>query len=427
MTSSSPGAARSIQLLGPVQVGGADVAGHATLAPRERALMARLALDVNRAVTTDRLVDDLWDGGPTSTARNALQVYVSHLRARLGRSIISSVGGGYRLDLEPSLVDSIEFERLVAVALGQMSSGRAYDAVGALDAAAELWRGDPLADLSDYAFARVEAARLGELRAASIEHLAEALLMTGSLERLTDELGPLVRSFPFRDRLRAAVMTGLYRQGRAVDALAMYAEVVDLLREELGLDPGPALKALQRAILTDDPALVGTLPSGELTLLASAVENPTALLTRLGERYGEALLAQRALLRESFTAYGGLELPMGGERFFAVFPHADDAVAAAAAAQRSLAVHAFADEATVRVRIGIHTGSPRVVGQHYVGMDVHRATQVADAAAGGQVLVTGDTARLLDRGPPRGGRPGADGPRPSPAGGHPAASSTCTS
>ena len=134
-------------------------------------------------------------------------------------------------------------------------SGRARDAVATLDAGLRLWRGEAMSDLADYAFAVVEAARLRELRATALEHLAEALLETGDLDRLTGRLAPALRDFPFRDRLRAAVMTGLYRQGRAVDALALYAEVVDQLRAELGLEPGPTLTALQHAILNDSPDL----------------------------------------------------------------------------------------------------------------------------------------------------------------------------
>lgn len=381
----------SIRLLGPVELSDA-----AALAPRERALLARLALDVGRTVTHDRLVDDLWQDRPPPTARNALRVYVSHLRARLGRTAVVSMGGGYRLEVAPEQVDAQVFERLVAVAMGYGASGRPADAVGSLDLAAALWRGGPLADLADYEFARVEAARLTDLRATALEHLADALLATGQLDRLADEFGPLLRDFPFRDRLRAAVMTGLYHQGRAVDALALYSEAVDLLREELGLEPGPTLKALQVRILNDDPALAASLPAGELTLLATALDAPAAVESALGEAYGDALLVQRDLLRTAFSAHAGLALPTDGQRMLAAFPAALNAVRAATAAHRALAHHPFADGAVLRVRIGVHTGIPRVVEQHYVGLEVHRVAQVALAAAGGQTLATGSTIDRLD-------------------------------
>ena len=386
----------SVRLLGPVEVVGA---GPGALAPRERALLARLALDAGRTVGLDRLVDDLWGEDLPPSARNALQVYVSHLRGRLGRQAVVSMGGGYRLEVTPERVDALGFERLVAVAMGQRSGGRIEEAIRTLDAALALWRGAALADLTGYAFAVIEAARLHELRATCLEHLAEALLEAGELDRLTEELAPRVRDFPFRERLRAAVMTGLYRQGRAVDALALYAEVVDQLREELGLEPGPTLQALQRAILTDDPSLAGpatgALPTGELTLVATALESPAALEGQLGDRYGDAVLAHRDVLRDIFGTHRGVTVPTDGERLLAVFPTAVDAVRAATAGHLALAEHPTG-ALSVQVRIGVHTGTPRVVDRNYVGQDVQRVIQVALAAAGGQTLVTASTAGLLD-------------------------------
>jgi predicted ATPase/DNA-binding SARP family transcriptional activator len=394
-TSTVAGAPK-VLLLGPVQV--ADAA--ATSASRERALLARLAIDAGRTVGVDRLVDDLWDEDPPASARNALQVYVSHLRGRLGREAVLTLGGGYRLEVAPDRVDAHVFERLVAVAMGQRSAGRAREAVATLDAGLRLWRGEAMSDLADYAFAVVEAARLRELRATALEHLAEALLETGDLDRLTGRLAPALRDFPFRDRLRAAVMTGLYRQGRAVDALALYAEVVDQLRAELGLEPGPTLTALQHAILNDSPDLApgraDTLPTGELTLLATVLDGPAALEGRLGELYADVVQTQRDLLRETLTSHHGLTFAADPERLLAAFPSADDAVRAADAAHRALATHDFPGRSTVRVRIGVHTGTPRVVDRTYVGADVRRVVAVALAAAAGQTLVTATTAALLD-------------------------------
>jgi predicted ATPase/DNA-binding SARP family transcriptional activator len=387
----------TVRLLGPVAVVGT---GSGSLAPRERALLARLAIDAGRTVGLARLVDDLWGDDPPNSARNALQVYVSHLRGRLGRQAIVSMGGGYRLELALEGVDALAFERLVAVAMGQRSGGRADEAIKTLDVALGLWCGDALSDLRDYAFAVIEAARLDELRATGMEHLAEALLATGDLDRVTGELASAVRDFPFRERLRVAVMTALYRQGRAVDALGLYAEAVDQLREELGLEPGPALKATQHAILTDSPVLTAkradNLPTGELTLVAAILESPTVLEERLGDEYGDTVLAHRNLLRETVTSHHGLTFTGDSERLLATFSSPADAVRAAAAAHRALASHQSPDLTAVRVRIGVHTGTPRMVERHYVGAEVHRVVQVALAAAGGQTVVTASTANRLD-------------------------------
>jgi predicted ATPase len=147
-----------------------------------------------------------------------------------------------------------------------------------------LWRGEPLADLADYEFARVEATRLSELRAGAVEDLAELELAGGRHDRVVAEFGPLAREFPFRERLRATVMTALYRQGRAADALALFRGAQQLFREELGLDPGPGLQALQAAILADDPALVAVAPQARREVGAVPPPAPaTPLLGRSAE------------------------------------------------------------------------------------------------------------------------------------------------
>jgi predicted ATPase/class 3 adenylate cyclase len=147
---------------------------------------------------------------------------------------------------------------------------------------------------------------------------------------------------------------------------------------------------------------LATLPSGTVTLLFSDIEGSTRLLSRLGAAYAEALDGQRGLLRAAWDAHGGTELGTEGDSFYVVFPAAQRAVAAAAEAQRNLDVHPWPSGDDVRVRIGIHTGSPVVHDNAYVGMDVHRAARIASAAHGGQVVVSAATAELVDRGLPDG-------------------------
>ncbi len=138
------------------------------------------------------------------------------------------------------------------------------------------------------------------------------------------------------------------------------------------------------------------LPSGTVTLLFSDVEGATRLLTRLGPAYADALDGQRQVLRNAWAEHGGTELGTEGDSFFVVFATALDAVAAAAQAQRELAKHQWPEGEQVRVRMGIHTGSPKVHDGGYVGMDVHRAARIASAAHGGQVVVSEATARLVE-------------------------------
>jgi len=139
---------------------------------------------------------------------------------------------------------------------------------------------------------------------------------------------------------------------------------------------------------------MGELPEGTVTMLFTDIEGSTALLSGLGERYGEALSAQRALLRAAFSECGGQELGTEGDSFFVVFASAGDAVRCCVAAQRALCGHDWPGGVTVRVRMGLHSGEPVRHEDGYVGLDVHRAARIAAAAHGGQVVLS-EAARLL--------------------------------
>src|ERR1700689_3067258 len=125
------------------------------------------------------------------------------------------------------------------------------------------------------------------------------------------------------------------------------------------------------------------LPTGTVTMLFSDIEGSTALLTRLGERYGETLSIQRALMRAAISTTGGQEVGTEGDSFFVVFSSAGDAVACCVAAQRALGGHDWPGGVAVRVRMGLHSGEPAVQEDRYVGLGVHRARRSAAAAHGG--------------------------------------------
>jgi predicted ATPase/class 3 adenylate cyclase len=137
-------------------------------------------------------------------------------------------------------------------------------------------------------------------------------------------------------------------------------------------------------------------PAGAITLLFTDIEGSTKLLQRSGDLYPELLADHRRLLRDAFDAHRGYEVDTEGDAFFVVFTSADEAAAAASAAQRALAEHAWADGHGVSVRMGIHAGEPRLVDGGYVGLDVHRAARVMAAGHGGQILVSNAARRQLD-------------------------------
>jgi DNA-binding SARP family transcriptional activator len=222
-------------------------------APRQRALLAFLLLHANEVVSTDRLAEALWPEEIPRTAAKVIQVYVSALRKALGarRDVLETRGPGYVLHVAPGELDLHEFERLLASARGEEPGTRA----AALREALSLWRGRALADFEYDPFVQTEAARLGELRQLALEGRIESDLELGGGPELIGELQALVSERPLQERPRALLMRALYRAGRQSEALDVFREGKRLLGEELGLDPGPELRELERAILRQDPEL----------------------------------------------------------------------------------------------------------------------------------------------------------------------------
>ncbi|MDQ3094776.1 MAG: adenylate/guanylate cyclase domain-containing protein, partial [Actinomycetota bacterium] len=139
------------------------------------------------------------------------------------------------------------------------------------------------------------------------------------------------------------------------------------------------------------------LPTGTLTLLFSDIEGSTLMLSRLGDRWAEALSAQRSILRATFDAHGGHEMGTEGDSFFVVFPSAQHALLASLEGQRRLQQHAWPDDVPLRVRMGLHTGEPDRHEDGYIGMDVHRAARIAATAHGGQTVMSAATQALVGR------------------------------
>jgi class 3 adenylate cyclase len=147
---------------------------------------------------------------------------------------------------------------------------------------------------------------------------------------------------------------------------------------------------------------VPDLPRGTVTFVFTDVEDSTELLKRLGDAYTELLTGHRRIVRDAFTASDGIEMDTQGDAFFFVFPRARDAVAAAVEAQRAHAAATWPEGASVRVRIGLHTGEPAIHEEGYVGLDVVRAARICTVGRGGQILLSETTRALLGSGLPEG-------------------------
>lgn len=390
-------------------------------------MLALLVARAGQTVQVEQLTDGLWGDAPPRRARKTVQVYVANLRRALGPGApLRSEPGGYRLAVGRDDVDALRFDDLLARA-------RLRGDVAGYDAALALWRGDPYADLPASDALAPEIVRLDEARAAAEEERAALVLDAGGAAGAIAELEALVRRRPLRERPWALLMRALYLAGRQADALAAYRRVRDRLVDELGVEPGPELAAMERRVLAQDPTLApGAGPATarrQITVVCCGV-------TGVGELVGSWDLTDTVDLLGRFTraaadaavAHGGVVVSSATAvvvAYFGLTTVAPD-TAPLAAVQAGLAVVAAVAALTLDglpqrprawgAQVGIDSGvaltparpSPSIppVGDVPVLADRMRAT-----ARPGQVLVTSRTAALL------GGRVGLGTPADRRAGG----------
>lgn len=257
-TESRPGWGQmEFRLLGPVEVRACDVPLRLG-GQKPRTLLAVLLLEAGRVVGTGRLSEAIWEQDPPATAPTQIQGYVSalrkeFLRAEPGRAVIVTEPAGYRMDLRPGELDLTVFDGRTADAGRALADGRPGDAATIYQEALGLWRGRALGGVAG----TLEPARgrLEERRLSAVEGRVDADLRLGRHDKLIGELHGVVAEHPFREGPRGQLMLALYRAGRAAEALAVYRDARTTLADELGLDPGPELQRLEKAILVSDPTL----------------------------------------------------------------------------------------------------------------------------------------------------------------------------
>ncbi|GAA1128411.1 hypothetical protein GCM10009606_05070 [Nocardioides aquiterrae] len=267
-----------VSVLGPVEV---SLAGAPVDlgTPKQRALVAALALSRRWPVSVDAIVDLLWEDAAPPGVTATLQAYVSQLRRvlepdrerRAPATVLVTVAPGYALRVPDESVDVGRFEQAVNTAHralqpggwgpSPLDAGQLTAQVGALDAALALWRGTPYAELGDADPAVAERARLEELRLVALEDRAVAGLALGHHATVAAELEALTAAHPLRERLWALRALALTRSGRQADALDVLRRVREVLDEELGLEPSAELRDLQTAVLRQDPELDWTAPA----------------------------------------------------------------------------------------------------------------------------------------------------------------------
>lgn len=315
---------------------------------RQMAALVVLLLEANHVVPAERLIDALWGERPPPTAPTALRNTVSQLRKLLGSETIETRPPGYVLRVDGDSIDLARVEQRVAAA----GHAPAEERVSLLRDALGEWRGQPLQELTYATFLQSEIRRLEELRLFVQEEVIDAELDAGADAQLVPTIEALIARYPHRERLRGQLMLALYRGGRQADALQAYHDTRRVLSDELGLEPGPALRRLHGSILRQEAELepaaartdsapdrdhvsevVEALLAGRLVpVLASTVDLAPGLAARFGYPSGEVLETARvSQYAATLRGYGPLHdelravvesqaAPTEVHRFFAALP-----------------------------------------------------------------------------------------------------------
>jgi SARP family transcriptional regulator, regulator of embCAB operon len=227
----------------------------------QRALLVTLLARAQELVPAECLIGELWGEDPPARVENALQAHVSRLRSKLAAlepgaaaSRLITHPSGYQLFVGDEELDAATFVR----DLGRIRAGPAQDpshVVRALRAMLSLWHGPVFGDAGNGPVRHAAAARYEESRIAALELLYDSELSCGNHRKIIPELQDLLAQFPFHEISSQQLMTALYRSGRQVDALGVYRTLSRRLNEEMGLEPSPAMRGYERAILDQDPAL----------------------------------------------------------------------------------------------------------------------------------------------------------------------------
>lgn len=224
-------------------------------ANRELAILASLVLNAGRVVSVDRLIEAVWAGSAPQSAGRQIAICVSRLRRILGGGVIETSSPGYLLRAGAENIDWLRFKAMVGQARGEAAAGPGgrEAAVRLLREALALWRGTPFEDIRGL---RYDVARMEESRLEAVEACLELEIELGHHHRVIPELVALVAECPFRERVRAQLMLAQYRAGRRAEALRTYQETRRYLLEQIGLEPGPALRRLHDQVLHDESALM---------------------------------------------------------------------------------------------------------------------------------------------------------------------------
>ncbi|WP_285113757.1 BTAD domain-containing putative transcriptional regulator [Leifsonia sp. fls2-241-R2A-40a] len=245
----------TVKVLGPL-----DTGTEHTLSPRERVVLTALIVLAGRSVAVGELAEAYWGAALPRTWTQQIKTSVARIRAYLGHDAVTTRGSEYSLGLDPATIDAFEFERLVSDARKHAIHDENDRAVAAYRRALAMWRGAPYPELADWEPATVEAERLVEIRRSVEEELLESRLAEGEHSAVVADAERLVRESPLRENRWAILAIANYRAGRQAEALSSIRSARARLADDLGIDPGDRLRALESSMLQHDPALVAAKP-----------------------------------------------------------------------------------------------------------------------------------------------------------------------
>ncbi|WP_049572265.1 AfsR/SARP family transcriptional regulator [Nonomuraea sp. SBT364] len=289
-----------IKILGPWEIT-AHGEPAALAGERRVGVLARLALSAGQPVAAKQLLTQVWGESSATTADKQLHIVVSKLRGLLAPyqddEVIATVAGGYQLNLAREHIDAHLFSALAGQARAARARGEVATADGLFRRALALWRGEALAGMTA-PWAQAESARLQEERLSALEDHVDLRLGAGDHHDVVPVLTAHVQAHPLRERSRAQLMLALYRASRSPEALDVYQDTRRIMIDELGIEPGPALRRLQQAVLRRDPALDRRSPAQRAALAAPVIPIELPAGTRAFTGRGVELAA----LRETLTA-----------------------------------------------------------------------------------------------------------------------------
>lgn len=408
--------------------------------PKPRSVLSVLALSAGRPVSTDRIIDLVWDDRAPATARRTLQSYAASLRRSMGSDQrLRSTQQGYLLAVERRDVDLLAFEDTMSLLLADRSSDPDARAAALVEALSS-WE-TPLDGLRTSQRLRGLVAPFEELHLQGIEALASSQILGSVPGEAVRALSALVREHPTRESLWLLLAKGFARIGRRDAALNAIQQAREELRSQLGVGPSAQLVNYERELLIDGveldespsvrpqrsrtnanslgtaasdlpvgehplpvPSLLGHgiteitegMPTGTVTFMFTDIEGSTHLWDAHPERMDDALRRHDELLRRTIDDTGGRVFATGGDGFGVVFTSAADAVNAALDVQRGMLAQRWPDSVELRVRIGLHTGEAIERDGDYFGPPVNRAARLMGAAHGGQTVMSALTAEVLN-------------------------------